>query len=268
MSITQENLKELIGEQEVSEDTLLKIKIMVENSINEKVEAAVEETKKTVAEELQPKIDALTEQVATLETTHAEELAKISESANAYAEYVVSEMTSKIDTYAEYVVERFIEDNKTALIEAEEYARMKETFSKIKAVFEEQYFDLVPTDRTSELEEQVAKVKGEYDSLFTELTEAKKENDEMRHAIVFESLTRDLAETQKEKVKTLIENVSFDSIGEFKKGVELMVKQVTESKASDTAANVVKPLTEESKDVGAEVKASPDGAMARYLKVL
>jgi hypothetical protein len=268
MSITQENLKELIGEQEVSEDTLLKIKIMVENSINEKVEAAIEETKTSVTEELQPMIDSLTEQVAAMETSHAEELASISESANAYAEYVVQEMTAKIDTYAEYVVEKFIADNKAALVEADEYARMKETFSKIKAVFEEQYFDLVPTDRTSELEQEIAAVKEDYESVFAELQTANEDLDEMRHAIVFESLTRGLAETQKEKVKALVENVSFDSIGEFKKGVELMVNQVTESKTADSSDEVKTPLSEESKFVSAEVKASPAGDMARYLKVL
>ena len=241
---------------------------MVEGVINEGVEAAVEEAKKTVTEELQPKIDELTEQVQAMTESHAEEISKISESANAYAEYVVDEMTAKIDQYAEYVVEKFIEDNKVALIEAEEYARMKETFSQIKSVFEAQYFDLQPTDQTVELQSEIDSLRGEYDSLFAEHTAAKDDINEMRHAIVFESLTRDLAETQKEKVKTLVENVSFDSIGEFKKGVELMVKQVTESKPADSSASVKTPLTEETKDVSAEVKASPGGDMARYLKVL
>lgn len=256
MTITKENLKDLIGESDVSEDTLLKIKIMVESALAEKLD----EQAKTLAEQNEVKLTALQAELDEAKEIHAAEIQSLHEKANQYAQYVVTEMTEKIDSYAEYVVEKFIEDNKQTLVESDEYNRMKTVFESIKLAFEGAHFALVPTDTTSELEASLAEVRESYNGLCIDHEALKKENTEMQFAMVFESLTSDLAETQKEKLKALVENVSFTDVSEFKRGVELMIGQVTESKTAAVIAEAAE---------GEEVQDSPAKAsrMSRYLSI-
>lgn len=269
MAITTENLKELIGESELSEDTLLKIKVMVENAIAEKVQAATEELK--TAHETQ--VAELNARIAEATESHEAEITDLTEKANQYAQYVVQEITDKIDSYAEYVVEKFIEDNKQTLVESDEYARMKNVFESIKGAFEGAYFQLTPTDKTVELEGKLQEAKDSFNELFGKYQTLIKENEEMQYAMIFESLTKDLADTQKEKLKTLVENVSFDGPAEFKRGVELMIGQVTESSKSATdggnnatATTIVEDAAQA--EGATEVKPEASDAMKRYLKVL
>lgn len=263
MAITKETLQELIGESEVSEDTLLKIKMMVENTIAEKVEAATSEMKAAHEQE----VTGLKTQLEEAEEAHKEEVTDLMEKANQYAQYVVTEMTEKIDSYAEYVVEKFIQDNKTTLVESDEYNRMKSVFEKVKAVFAESYFDIVPSDKTVEIEAKLTEARGAYNEVFNQLQDLKKTNEEMQYAMVFETLTKDLAETQKEKLKALVENVTFESVAEFQRGVELMIAQITEQKSTSGDTSIVEGQDPQP-EAGKEKNTPSAGAMERYLKLI
>ncbi len=268
MTITKDSLQTLLGEENVSEDTLLKIKIMVETATADKLEAqgiALAEEHVAAVAELETAhaeaIAALNEAAQTKDEVHAAELADLHKAAAEYAEYVVSEMTTKIDDYAEYVVEKFIEDNKTVLVESAEYARMCEVFENIKLAFEGAHFSLTPLDETKELADELAAANEAYAEIAAQLTEVKAEKEEMLYAMIFETLSKDLADTQKEKLKALVENVSFEDAAEFKRGVELMVVQVTES--SKVSGEV---LSEAAPVVVSPAAANGNEKMATYLK--
>ena len=285
MEITQDTLKELIGESDISSDAVLKIKIMVENAIAERLE---EQSKALAAEHVEA-VAALETKITEAETAHAAQLAEaaaqleeateaheaealdLAEKANQYAQYVVSEMTEKIDAYAEYVVEKFIEDNKQTLVESDEYSRMKSVFATIKEAFEAAHFDLTPpADEVTEIEGKLEEAKGAYNDVFTKYQAVVAENEEMQFAMIFEHLTKDLADTQKEKLKTLVENVSFEGVAEFKRGVELMIGQVTESSKSATEDGKEDAIIVEdvSAVAPAEVVQPANESMQRYLKLL
>jgi CII-binding regulator of phage lambda lysogenization HflD len=80
-----------------------------------------------------------------------------------------------------------------------------------------------------------------YNKLFEETVALKKQLEEQQFAIVFENLTRDLADTQREKISKLIENISFASIDEFKRGVELMIEEIVSSKKEQVNETNEKP---------------------------
>lgn len=278
MGITTEELKALFPEAELSEDTVLKIKIMVENAIKEKVDAALVESAATFEAEkaeLQSQIQAVQEQAAAYEQYAATEIESIKAKAQEYSEYVVQEMTEKVDAYAEYVVEKFIEDNRQALVEGQEYSRMKSVFESIKSAFEGAEYELVQVDKSSEHDAALQEAKSSYNSLYDKYQAVLKENEEMQYAMVFESLTKDLADTQKEKIKALIEHVSFVDVAEFKRGVELMIGQISEGASTATEesdASVQSAASVEEVEASAVVESKaeekPASPMSRYLNVL
>lgn len=209
MDISRE-LKELLGSAELSEDTLIKIKLMIEQAI-------------------QSRISSLQEKIETLKKEHARKIKLIKAKADEYGQYVVQEMSDKVDAYAEYVVEKFIEENKAALIEHQEFSRMKDVFDNVKRAFEDGLFKLDESACVSDLRAKLAESTEAYNKLFEETAALKKQLEELQYGVVFEALTKDLADTQREKISRLIENVSFASIDEFKRGVELMIEEIVAS---------------------------------------
>lgn len=274
MAITNDELKALFPEVEISEDTLLKIKIMVEGAIKDKVDAAIAES----AEQHDTALAELKTQIESMTAEHTAQVASIQEKADEYAQYVVQEMTEKVEAYAEYVVEKFIEDNKQALQEGQEYARMQGVFESVKSAFEQAGFELTQVDKTDEHTAALEEARATYNELFTKHQSVLKENEEMQFAMVFESLTKDLADTQKEKLKSLIESVSFEGVAEFKRGVELMIAQISEGAASATEEQVEQEtqVEEQSEEVveveGEQVEEQKQettaSAMSKYLNVL
>ena len=285
MAITNDELKALFPEIEITEDTLLKIKIMVESAIKAKVDAATSELTAAhdaaiakITEDLEDAIaarDMLKEQAEEYAEYVVQEM---TEKATSYAEYVVQEMTEKVDAYAEYVVEKFIEDNQQALQEGQEYARMQSVFESVKSAFEQAGYELTAVDKSAEHDAAIAEAKASYNELFDKHQKLIKENEEMQYAMVFESLTKDLADTQKEKLKSLIESVSFEGVSEFKRGVELMIAQISEGAASAATEEQVEAQTQveeqqtevqvEEQQVEEKKQETTVSPMAKYLNVL
>jgi hypothetical protein len=221
MDITKE-LKTLLEGLELSEDTLVKLKLMVEKAIQERT-ASLQEEIENVKKEAELQIES------------------IKVKADEYAQYVVQEISEKVDAYAEYVVEKFINDNKAALVEHQEYERMKNVFENIKRAFEDGLFKLDESSTLHEMQKKLDEATEAYNKLFEETVALKKQLEEQQFAIVFENLTRDLADTQREKISKLIENISFASIDEFKRGVELMIEEIVSSKKEQVNETNEKP---------------------------
>jgi hypothetical protein len=243
MDIAQE-LKGLLESVELSEDTLIKLKLMVEQAI-------------------QARTASLQEEIETVKKEAEKQIEQIKEKADEYAQYVVKEMSEKIDSYAEYVVEKFIEENKASLIEHQEFLRMKNIFEGVKRAFEEGFVKLDESDVVAELQSKLDESTEAYNKLFEETVALKKQIEEQQFAAVFENLTRDLAETQREKILKLIENVRFASVDEFKRGVELMIEEIVASSKKEQ-------MNEEGSSEKSDSKTQPqvDDKMRQYLNHL
>lgn len=196
----------------------------------------------------------LSEEVERIEAEYKEELAE-------EVSTIKEDLVAKVDSYLNYVVESWMEDNKVAIQNGLRTEIAENFMGKMKDLFVESYIDVPETkvdlvdelaEQVSELEEALNKQTGDTISLSEELEVYK------RNAIIAEA-TRDLAETQIEKVKELVENVEFES-------EELFAKKVATVKESYFSKQVKQEVQDIEEDVEQTVEVS--SVMEQYLKAI
>lgn len=171
------------------------------------------------------------------------------------------ELVEKVDSYLNYVVENWMEENKLA-IQAGLRTEIAEGFmNSLKNLFTESYIE-VPESKVdlvdelaaanAELEEQANAAQANAMKLAEELEGYKRE------AIIREA-ARDLAETQVEKLKSLAENVDFESEAAFSKKVAALKESYFAKKSTQTqeeiAEDVDQPVVEVNESMAAYLKA-------------
>jgi hypothetical protein len=199
----------------------------------------------------------LSEEIDRLEAKYEEELSEEVESAK-------SDMVEKVDSYLNYVVEQWMEDNQVA-IQAGLRAEIAEGFmTGLKGLFEENYIevpeskvDLVDdlADTVEELEESLNETTAKAIQMAEELEVYK------RDAIIRES-ARGLAETQVEKLKSLVEDVDFEDEETFAKKVETVKESYFKKDVSESTEAAYTDAEEG--DAPIQVSSSMD----QYLKAL
>jgi len=217
--------------------------VEIDGDFSEDLNALVE-SEATLSEEFKAKTAVIFE--AAVKSKIAEEINRLEEE---YAQQLDEEvqatkadLVEKVDSYLNYVVESWMEENKLA-IQSGLRAEIAEGFmDKLKDLFTESYvevpeskIDLVDELATAneELEEQVNQATAKSMELAEELEGLKRE------AIIREA-SKDLAETQVEKLAGLAESVEFGSVEEFTSKVATLKesyfakKTTTESIVEDT----------------------------------
>ena len=296
MSITKEQLTQLLGDNDLSEDFIIGLKVMVENAIDAKVkqklseqQAVYKETIHSLTEEverlkatgesygeyvktgygtklgsLKENIDAyseyavaentkLTEQaqaygdyVEKTVSTKAEaygkhlqeefqkEQTKLAETAEAYGEYVLESLTDEIDQYLDYVVGNFITENSEAIVDSIDYRNMQAVFTDMKESFSRHLFELKPDNTINSVNSKLKDSISENNKALAELAAVKRKNSELQRKLVIEQATKSLTDTQKERVENLVERLKYSTETDFKRGVELMIEEVTASPVKPT----------------------------------
>ena len=253
-------------EVEEGSETEARAEIQYEADFSEDLNALIND-EATLSEEFKGKAEVifeaaikakLSEEIDRLEAKYEEELAEEISSTK-------SELVEKVDSYLNYVVEQWMEDNKVA-IQSGLRAEIAENFmTGLKGLFEENYIEVPESkvDLVDDLADTVEELEESLNSTTAKAIELAEElEDYKRDAIIRES-ARGLAETQVEKLKSLVEDVEFEDEETFAQKVETVkesyfTKTVSESKEAEFVA------TEETGD-------SPvvtSGAMDMYLKAL
>jgi len=196
----------------------------------------------------------LSEEVSRLEEQYQEELSE------AIAE-VKSDLVEKVDSYLNYVVETWMEENRVA-IQNGLRTEIAETFmNKMKDLFVESYID-VPESKVDLVDELATQVEELEEKLNTQTGEAIKLTEELevykRNAVIAEAC-RDLAETQIEKLKSLVENVDFEDEDSFATKIATIKESYFSKKATETNEFVEEEAEE-------EIEVS--SVMERYLKTI
>ena len=235
----EEDVNALLGGEELSEEFRAKAKTIFEAAINSKV-AAIQ---------------------SSLEEQYAEKLAEEVEEAKA-------ELAERVDSYLEYVADEWFEEN-TLAIENGLKTEMTESFLEgMKSLFEEHYVT-VPEEKYDVLNSMVDKL----DEMENKLNEQIDRNVALNRRLaesnadgVFASVAEGLADTQKEKLATLAENVEFESETDYREKLETLKESYFPSKTS-APKNTSENLSEEvSTDEVASVDTTP--RMQAYLDVL
>lgn len=146
--------------------------------------------------------------------------------------------SARIDEAIDVAVEKFITENETRFVQADEFTRMQKLFEGVKKVFEENAFALNENAAADAHAAALKEQREDYDALFERHMALKEENaavaaelETAKRSIIFEKATADLTDTQRERIGTLVENVEFDTTDEFVTGLKLIVEM--EKKKSD-----------------------------------
>lgn len=261
-----EQLRKLLPDTEISEDFASKIQAVFTEAVEAKTKEIEDEYKKELSEVVE-KANAYAEYVK--EETNPE---NVIGAANDYADYVIDYITDKVDAYCDFIVESFVEENKDLLIETHEYNRMVETLRTIREAFETNYFALSDESPSKKVVRELEETSNAYNELFNKHVELQEQVEKYSQYVeecnrenIFEKLTHDLADTQKDKLKALVEKTQFSTSEDFEEGVRLMIRELH----SNTATEEKKVVEEGTKPQTAESNPEvTDSRMKSYLERL
>ena len=256
---------EVVTEEETTEDEVVaEDKIDVEEDLNaliagEELSEEFQEKARTIFEAaIRTKVAEMTESIkAQYEETLVEEVKAIKE-----------ELQDRLDSYLEYVADEWVSENELA-IEHGLKTEMTESFLEgMKKLFEDHYVT-IPEEKYDVIESMVDKL----DEMESKLNEQIDKNvalnkrlAESTADVIFAEVTEGLAQTQRDKLATLAENVEFESENGYREKLETLKESYFPSKTS-TPNSKSENLTEESEATDYQSKAV-SSVMERYLQTM
>ena len=233
----EDDLNALIQGEELSEEFREKAATIFEAAINSKVKGIQEELTASYEEKL------------------VEEVASIKE-----------ELKDRVDSYLEYVADEWIAENQLA-VESGLKEEMTESFiSGMKSLFEEHYVT-IPEEKYDVIESMVDKLdemEGKLNEQIEKNIALNKRLAESVSDVVFAEVTDGLAQTQKDKLAGLVENVEFESETAYREKLETLKESYFPTKVAQR--NTAENLTEEAGSTDYTSSVSP--TMEAYLKTL
>lgn len=196
----------------------------------------------------------LSEEIDRLEAKYNEELAEEVSTTKA-------ELVEKVDSYLNYVVEQWMEDNKVA-VQAGLRTEIAEKFmGSLKDLFVESYIEVPESkvDLVDELAGEVEELESKLNESTGTIIEMSGELEEFKRNEVIREASKDMAQTEVEKLKSLVQDIDFsDAFAE-------KVNTVKESyfKKPATAEGV----SEEVEEDGDSVVETSD-AMSQYMAAI
>lgn len=156
-----------------------------------------------------------------------------------------SSLVEKVDTYLTYVVEQWMEENKLAVESGLRTEIAEDFISGLKTLFKEHYIE-VPEEKydvMSDLQTKADEFKSKLDESISTNVKLAKELNDLKRAKILEEQTKDLAATEAEKLKKLVEGVEFDSEDLYSEKVAVIKENYFPKAASKSPEQV---LVEES----------------------
>jgi hypothetical protein len=191
----KEHIDALFSGEELTEDFRTKATTIFEAAVNERVVSIEQE----------------------LTAEHNTQLAEQVES-------ITAELTTKVDDYLGYVVEQWMKDNELAISNGLRTEIAEDFMVGLKNLFEESYID-VPDEKHDLIEELASKVS----ELERSLNDQISNNVELRKDIlestcdgVFSAVSRDLADTEVEKLRSLVEGIEYETEEQYREKINVI----------------------------------------------
>ena len=244
-------------------DTIAESEIQYQAYFSDDLNALVNE-EATLSEDFKAKAEVIFE--AAIKSKLAEEIDRLEEKYNEeLAEEVEStkaELVEKVDSYLNYVVENWMEENKIA-VQTGLRTEISETFmNSLKDLFTESYIEVPESkvDLVDEMAAEINELEEAHNTAVAKSLEMQEELEYLSREHIIREHASDLAETQVEKLKSLVEDVDYDDWDSFSTKV-LTVKESYFTKKVTESADI-----EEEDNGDAIVEAS--GSMAQYLSAI
>ena len=199
------DVQALLEGEELSEDFQNKARTIFETAIKSKVSEIKEELQESYAQALVEELDT-----------------------------IKAGLTERVDSYLEYVADEWFQEN-ALQVEAGLKTEMTESFMEgMKSLFEEHYVT-IPEEKYDVLNSMVDKL----DEMENKLNEQIDRNVALNRRLaesnadsVFATVSEGLADTQKEKLSSLAENVEFESETDYREKLETLKESYFPSKPS------------------------------------
>lgn len=178
----------------------------------------------------------IAEEVSRLEDEYQEKLdAEIQESRD--------DLIEKVDNYLNYVVEQWMEENKLAVEQGLRTEIAEGFMDRLKELFVESYIEVPESkvDLVDELADQVEELEAKLNEQTGSVMAMSEKLEEYQRESIIRESSRDLADTQVEKLRSLVSSLDFESEEVF----EGKVKTVKESYFKKQTAEEVEEIVED-----------------------
>jgi len=220
----------------------LKAKAKVESvDFEEDLDAVIAE-EATLSDGFRGKAATIFEAVLTSKLAHEVERLETEYAQNLEEEVsdVKSELVEKVDSYLNYVVTNWMDTNEVAVTEGLRTEIAEDFMTSLQSVFKEHYID-VPEGKVDIVEELSASV-AELEETLNKTTEDNIKLHEsvqtLERADVVREQSSGLADTEAEKLGSLVEDIEFDNRDNFEMKVKVVKESYFTKEISETADEV------------------------------
>lgn len=220
----------------------LKAKAKVESvDFEEDLDAVIAE-EATLSDGFRGKAATIFEAVLTSKLAHEVERLETEYAQNLEEEVsdVKSELVEKVDSYLNYVVSNWMDTNEVAVTEGLRTEIADDFMTSLQSVFKEHYID-VPEGKVDIVEELSASV-AELEETLNKTTEDNIKLHEsvqtLERADVVREQSSGLADTEAEKLGSLVEDIEFDNRDNFEMKVKVVKESYFTKEISETADEV------------------------------
>ena len=238
----KEDIDAMMGNEELSEEFKTKASTIFEAAVSAKV------------------IQEVNERIGIFEEDYKNQLKEAKE------EHQKS-MTEKVDGYLNYVVEEWMKENELAVEKGIRSELVEDFMTGLKNLFTEHYIDIPEekVDLVDDLFEKVEELEQKLDESINDNVEVKKQLAEYKKEETLREVSEGLADTEKEKLKTLSDGVDFEDDEQYKEKIEVIKENyfppATESQPQTITEEVVNNDSDEEEE-------KVDPAMSLYVKAM
>ena len=197
----------------------------------------------------------LSEEIDRLEERYESELAEA-------VEETKTGLVDNVDSYLNYVVENWMEENKLAVQSGLRTEIAEKFMNNLKDLFTESYIDVPESkvDLVDDLADEVEELETTLNDQMAKTIAMQEELEGYKREAILREASKDLAETQVEKLRSLVVNEDFDSEEDFAERVETIKESYFNKKRVMNDETVI-----DEDDNTSEV---PAGSMDQYINAL
>lgn len=174
-----------------------------------------------------------------------------------------SDLVEKIDSYLNYVVENWMEENKLAVENGLRTEIAEGFMNNLRELFVESYIDVPESkvDLVDELAEQVEDLEEKLNVQTANMLEMNESLETFQRQTIIREASRDLAETQVEKLASLVESLDFEDEESFAQKVRTVKESYFKKDVKET-----EEITEDWSTEGETVEVN--AVMSQYLNAI
>ena len=237
-----DDINALVADEDLSEEFKSKAKTIFESAVSAKVKEQMIEAEAKLEEETTQKI-----------------------------EEIKDDLTEKVDSYLNYVSESWVTDNELAIERGLKSELTEDFINGLKKLFEEHYVE-VPEDKFDVVEELANRLDEMEDKLNEEVASnivAQQDIEELQREKIISESSNDLADTQVEKLKALLEDVDFENVENFVEKVSTLKESYFGIEKLEAVSDDSAVVSEDADFSGAGDVAQPvNEGMSRYTAAL